>query len=231
MTANSGAWLDSRPAAVVLDCDGLLMDTEKCWTIAERSLFERRGLTFGPEQKAALIGKSLDDTAAALKVLLGDPQDTGRIAVELLDAVEAAMLDDCAPMPGAAAFLAAIPDDVTVCVASNSPRRLLEQAIAKGGFDRSFAFLMSCEDVSRPKPFPDIYLEASARLGADPARCVAFEDSVTGCRAAMDAGLYVVGVPYLKDSTLPAHTLFTSLEASALIGAVAAWRGPRQAVT
>jgi beta-phosphoglucomutase-like phosphatase (HAD superfamily) len=41
-----------KPAAVVFDCDGLLVDTETCWTIAERQVFARRGLGFGPEQKA-----------------------------------------------------------------------------------------------------------------------------------------------------------------------------------
>jgi beta-phosphoglucomutase-like phosphatase (HAD superfamily) len=48
-----------QPKAVVFDCDGLLMDTEPCWTVAETELFARRGLQFGAEQKAFLIGRSL----------------------------------------------------------------------------------------------------------------------------------------------------------------------------
>lgn len=60
--------LDWTPQAVVFDCDGLLMDTEPCWSVAETELFARRGLPFGPEQKALVIGKSV---AAAAETMAG----------------------------------------------------------------------------------------------------------------------------------------------------------------
>ena len=58
---------------MVFDCDGLLMDTELCWTVAETELFARRGLPFGPEQKALMIGKSLPAAGAAMAEAFGEP--------------------------------------------------------------------------------------------------------------------------------------------------------------
>ncbi len=62
---------------------------------------------------------------------------------------------------------------------------------------------MSAEDVEHPKPAPDIYLEACRRLGAEPGTCAALEDSSTGVAAAVAAGMYVIGVPYLIGTQLP----------------------------
>lgn len=61
--------------------------------------------------------------------------------------------------------------------------------------------------VSRPKPFPDIYLEAAARLGAEPRNCIVFEDSPTGVEAGRAAGMTVVGV-----ETTPTHFEGVDLE-------------------
>ncbi len=216
--------LSLTPAAVVFDCDGLLMDTEACWTVAETELFARRGLSFGVEEKRALIGKSVPDAAAALQTLLKDTASPRQLATELLAAVERALEARSDPMTGAHAVLKRIPEAIPVCVASNSPTRLLRAAIARGGFKRRFEFLISNEEVERPKPHPDIYIEAARRLGADPSACVAFEDSESGCRAAADAGFVVVGVPYLPGSKLSAHVLADRLDARDLIAAVSKWR-------
>jgi len=61
------------PQAVVFDCDGLLMDTEPCWTVAETALFARHGLPFGPAQKALVIGKSLEAAADTMAEVFGRP--------------------------------------------------------------------------------------------------------------------------------------------------------------
>jgi beta-phosphoglucomutase-like phosphatase (HAD superfamily) len=68
-----------RPDAVVFDCDGLLMDTESCWTIAERAMFARHGLPFGDVEKASLIGRSIPDAAAVLTRTFGRPGENAAI--------------------------------------------------------------------------------------------------------------------------------------------------------
>lgn len=69
--------LGSRPAAVVFDVDGLLVDTEPCWTAAETELFARRGLRFGDEQKALLIGRGLHEACDGLAVAFEEPGRPG----------------------------------------------------------------------------------------------------------------------------------------------------------
>ena len=116
------SWL---PKAVVFDCDGLLMDTEPCWTAGETELFARRGLPFGAEQKALLIGRSLPAASAGLAEVFGEPDAGADIAAELLELVAAAVGSSAAAMPGARAVVAAAAAAVPVAVASNSPRALL----------------------------------------------------------------------------------------------------------
>lgn len=67
--------------------------------------------------------------------------------------------------------------------------------------------IVCVEDVEHPKPAPDIYVEACRRLGAQPARSVALEDSPTGVAAAAAAGMYVIAVPYLPVSERPGGSL------------------------
>jgi hypothetical protein len=72
-----------------------------------------------------------------------------------------------------------------------------------GLLDGRFQAVVSAEDVEHPKPAPDIYLEACRRLGFEPGRCAALEDSPTGVTAAVAAGMYVIGVPYFTGTQLP----------------------------
>jgi beta-phosphoglucomutase-like phosphatase (HAD superfamily) len=63
------------------------------------------------------------------------------------------------------------------------------------------------DDVARGKPYPDLFLEAARRLGVPPARCLAFEDSYNGVRAAAAAGVPVVMVPDLLQATPEMHAV------------------------
>ncbi len=78
---------DWRPRAVVFDCDGVLVDTEPCWTTAETEIFARRALSFGDARKALVIGKSLRAAAEVMAAAFGEPGRGPRIEVELLELV------------------------------------------------------------------------------------------------------------------------------------------------
>jgi HAD superfamily hydrolase (TIGR01509 family) len=212
-----------RPAAVVFDCDGLLMDTEPCWTVGETELFARRGRPFGAEQKAFLIGKSLPAAAAGLADLFGEPGAAAGIAAELLELVAAAVGASAAAMAGARAVVDAAAAAVPVAVASNSRRSLLDAALARGGFTGTFAVSIAADEVGRPKPAPDMYLRACELLGTAPADTLAFEDSMTGLRSARAAGLRVVGVPTLRDGEFPADLVVDSLQDAGLLAWMKAW--------
>jgi HAD superfamily hydrolase (TIGR01509 family) len=211
------------PAAVVFDNDGLLVDTEPCWTVAETELFARRGLGFGPEQKALMIGKSVPAAAELLTGVFGEPGAAAAIAGELLALVGEIIATSAAPMPGAAGLVAAAASRVPVAVASNSPRALLDTALRRAGLDGALTVRVAADEVPAAKPAPDIYLAACARLGIPPERCVAFEDSLTGLRSAQAAGLRTVGVPTLAAGGFPADLVVPSLRDDQLLAWVASW--------
>jgi beta-phosphoglucomutase-like phosphatase (HAD superfamily) len=160
-----------QPGAVVFDCDGLLMDTEPCWTVAETELFARRGLPFGAEQKALVIGKPVPAAAETLADLFGEPGAGRHIAAELLDLVTMVVGRAAKAMPGAHVLVESAAAAVPVAVASNSPRALLEAALLRGGFAGTFPVSIAADEIAEPKPAPDMYLRpASSWAWPPPAR-------------------------------------------------------------
>ncbi|MBI5106337.1 MAG: HAD family phosphatase [Solirubrobacterales bacterium] len=207
-----------RPAAVVFDNDGLLLDTEDAWTRAETVLFERHGGTFTMEHKRDMIGSSHAVAAGKLERMLGLPGEGFALMAELHDLVMEEALREVAPRPGAEALVAALRDaGIPVAVASNSPRDFLDRVLAGSGMAGRFAVTVAGDEVEHPKPAPDVYLAACRALGADPAASVALEDSPTGAAAAKAAGMTVIGVPYLPDMEIPPADLVAGSLADALV--------------
>jgi HAD superfamily hydrolase (TIGR01509 family) len=190
--------------AVVFDCDGLLVETESRWTIAEEELFARYGRTFGVAEKEAILGKSMHVAGAQLEVMLGEPGRGMELWKELEDLVEP-LLHQAEPMPGARALVDAL-DGRPMAVASSSPRRLVNAGLGAGGFE--FEITVAGDEVDHPKPAPDLYAEACRRLGVEPRNAIALEDSATGVASARAAGLFVIAVPtFPLDADLVADSL------------------------
>jgi HAD superfamily hydrolase (TIGR01509 family) len=188
------------PAAVLFDNDGLLLDTEVLWTRAEVVLFARYGVTFTLDHKRELIGTSGPVTEAKVERWLGQPGRGGALMAEMHDLVMEEALAGVDPMPGAVELLDRV--QAPVGVASNSPRAFVERTLEVAGLRDRFACVLSADDVAHPKPAPDVYVALARGLGADPAACVALEDSPTGVAAARAAGAFVIGVPSLDGIVL-----------------------------
>ena len=199
----------SSPEAVIFDNDGLLLDTEDAWTRAEETLFARRGRVFTLDHKRSLIGSSRSTAAVKLEAMLELTGDGEVLMDELHELVMEEALAGVEPRPGALALLERLlATGVPVAVASNSQREFVEHTLAGAGLlDGRFQTVVSAEDVEHPKPAPDIYLEACRRLGFEPGKCIALEDSPTGVTAAVAAGMYVIGVPYFTGTQLPGSDL------------------------
>jgi HAD superfamily hydrolase (TIGR01509 family) len=185
------------PQAVLWDMDGLLVDTEPLWTVAEHELAVRLGGAFTPALKAAIVGTRLDVAVPTFLRHLG--QDAAPAAVEqtgrwLLDRM-VELFDRPMPLrPGAARLLAAVAAaGVPQALVSSSHRVLVDAVLAHG--TGPFATTLAGDEVVRGKPHPEPYLTAAARLGVDPARCVVLEDSPAGVASGEAAGCAVVAVP------------------------------------
>jgi HAD superfamily hydrolase (TIGR01509 family) len=204
---------DIRPAAVVFDNDGLLLDTEDAWTRAETTLFERHGKTFTMAHKRDMIGSSHLVAAGKLELMLELPGLGPELMQELHELVMEEGRRDIAPRPGAPELIDALrAAGIPIAVASNSTRPFLDRVLRTGGLASRLDITVSADDVAHPKPAPDIYVEACRRLGADPAASVGLEDSPTGAAAARAAGMTVIGIPSLPGLPIPeAHVVAESL--------------------
>lgn len=192
--------------------DGILLDSEAAWTRAETRLFGRYGRTYGIEEKRLLIGGSLVETARELERLLGRPGGSDDLLHELLELAAEEFAGPVEPMPGALEVVAELRGARRpMAVASNSQRRLVDLALGGSALAEAFDVVLAGDEVARPKPAPDIYLEACRQLGTPAGEAVAVEDSPRGAAAARAAGLFVIGIPYLPDLPVEADLVGTSL--------------------
>lgn len=207
--------------AVVFDCDGLLLDTERLWVKGEEALFSSYGRSYTAEDRRRLLGASGEQAGKILAEILALPGEERRLADELGDLCWDEVVEGARPMPGASELVAELYGEVPLSVASNSPALLVREALGRAGLDGAFQEILGADDVSWPKPEPEIYLLACERLGADPLASVALEDSSPGAAAARAAGMYVVGVPSEPGVKLDADTVADSLSHPSVRTAIA----------
>lgn len=188
-------WLSLLLKAVVFDCDGVLVDSEKAVFAGIVAVFARWGvdcLVTGPA--SSLYGASVFEVISELERRLGGPVEVGEVAQELDAEIRAAIADGVRAMDGAIELLEAIRGSRPLAVASNGSRETVEVSLSAASIPQVFDAVVTLEAPLRPKPAPDLYLRACERLRVVPARAIAVEDSVPGARAARAAGLMVVGV-------------------------------------
>jgi HAD superfamily hydrolase (TIGR01509 family) len=197
--------------AVVFDCDGLLLDTEKCWTRGEAAVFAAHGMDLTPEHKRNLVGASGKRAASYICEVLGISGWEDEILEELITLSWPEVVNGANPMPGAEELVKELHGSVPIGVASNSPGGMVREALERSGLGGAFDVVLGSDDVSEPKPAPDLYRTACERLGAEPRSSVALEDSPPGVESARAAGMYVIGVPSEPGVKLGADMVVGSL--------------------
>jgi HAD superfamily hydrolase (TIGR01509 family) len=199
--------LTGRYRAVIFDMDGLLLDTETLWHEAETELFERHGGEFTWDDKMAVIGTSFAFTADYFSDRLGLPREQGpRLVQEMIELMHERVKRQVDARPGAVELVERLRDldGVRLGLASNSPRFLVDDALATAGLTDAFEVTVSSDDVEHSKPAPDIYLSACERLGVEPSEALALEDSPSGIASANAAGLTCIAVPQFAETDVSA---------------------------
>lgn len=209
------------PTAAIFDNDGLALDTEPAWTRAETALFARYDAVFTAEHKRILLGSSEAAAAHKLESLLDLPGSGAQLLRELQALMLAELRAGTETMTGLTELLGALrAAGVPVGLASNSPRELLDCALAGCGLESAFDVTVAGDEVEHPKPAPDVYLAAARALEAPAPECVALEDSPTGVAAARAAGMRVVGVPSFPGVVVQADVVAASLAEDAVWAAL-----------
>ena len=179
---------------VMLDCDGVLIDSEYLAAKVESERYSRWGFEITPEEfSPRFAGLSEEAIAAEIE------RETGRTLPEgfvqqMVEAVRDRIVAEVEIIEGADRMVAALPHPVCVC--SNSAKSLLEQSLGRVGLWETLGpHTFSARDlgIDRMKPEPDVYLEAAAAFGVDPARAVVVEDSAHGVEGGVRAGARVIG--------------------------------------
>jgi HAD superfamily hydrolase (TIGR01509 family) len=190
----------ARAAAVLFDMDGLLVDSEPLWTVAEVELATRLGGSWSDELKSAIVGMRLD---LAVPTIL-EWYDVDRSA----DAVAGAtafllermveLFHEALPLhEGALELVDGVRSrGVPTALVSSSFRVLVEAALDVLGRHR-FDFTLAGDEVTCGKPDPEPYVAACASLGVAPSDAVVLEDAMTGVTSAEAAGCFVVAVPFV----------------------------------
>lgn len=185
--------------AIIFDFDGLILDTETPEVRAWQRIFSRRGSEFPDSWWMHAIGRGAEQiTESPIDILerqLGSSVDRSEVEFEY-EQLRMGVIDSAAPLPGVRELVAAARQEgIPLGVASSSKHSWVDRHLHRLGLYSSFQAILCAEDVVSAKPFPDLYLAACSRLGVEPERSVALEDSSNGIRAAIDAGLFCVAVP------------------------------------
>jgi HAD superfamily hydrolase (TIGR01509 family) len=181
--------------AVVFDLDGVLLDSEQRWNEAKEALVRESGGRWREEAPVAMMGMSSPEWSRYLREDLGVPLSREEINREIVRRMEDRFRDALPLLPGAGEAVRALAARWPLGLASSSNREVIDLFLELSGFGDAFRVTVSSEEVERGKPAPDVYLRTAEKLGVDPARAVAIEDSSNGIRAGAAAGMPVIAVP------------------------------------
>jgi HAD superfamily hydrolase (TIGR01509 family) len=204
---------ESGLQAVLWDLDGTLVDTEPAWSASEYRLVESFGGSWSTEHAKAVVGHSLLDSAAYLRKHGGVELPLEEIVDRMVDDVLASVQRGIVWRPGVLGLLAEVSAAGVPCAMVTMSYESLASSVASHLPPGTFQTMVTGDQVTRGKPDPEPYLTAAERLGVQPSRCVAIEDSPTGVASADAAGCLVLAVQnQVPLASAPGRTVLSSLD-------------------
>jgi HAD superfamily hydrolase (TIGR01509 family) len=185
------------PAAVLWDMDGTLVDTEPYWITAEHGIVEEAGGVWNEEYAHQLVGNDLMVSARFIKDNSPVDLEPVEIIEELLARVIVQVREHVPWRPGALQLLGSLRDAGVPSALVTMSWRSLADAVVTALPAGTFGVVITGDEVDHGKPHPEPYLAAARALGVDVADCVAIEDSPTGVRSAVAAGVPTLAVPHV----------------------------------
>lgn len=186
----------ARPiVAVIFDLDGVIVDSEHVWDAAREAFARERGGRWHERAQEDMMGMSSREWSRYMHEVLGVSDPPEEISAGVVRRMESIYREELPLIEGAPEAVARLAERWPLGMASSSNRPVIDLVLELAGLGRYFRATVSSEEVARGKPAPDVYLEAARRLGADPSRTAAVEDSHNGILSAKAAGMRVVAIP------------------------------------
>jgi beta-phosphoglucomutase len=204
-------------SGVILDLDGLLLDTERLQFEVGPAVLKSLGYDLAPAFFRTLVGIDRKESARLINLELGATIDGVELDHAWNGAMDERMRDGIPLRPGVHDFLDALDrHELPRAIATNSVTARAEWKLEHAGLLQRIDAVVGVDKVARGKPAPDVYIAASKALGLEPSHCIALDDSDLGVRAALAAGIWkVIQIPDLVMSTdLSAHHQASSLSAA-----------------
>jgi len=204
--------------ASIFDMDGLLVDSESLWQVAEVEILGGLGVPIDPHQCRQTKGMFVNEvTAYWHERFPWHGPTTDDVAVQVVDRVCQLVVERGHLLPGVDQAIGLCQrHGLVLGLASSSEYRLIDLVLGHFGLARHFDVVHSAEEEPYGKPHPGVYLGAAAKLGADPTRCLAWEDAGAGVLAAKAARMVCVAVPEPAERDRPPFAI-----ADAVLGSLA----------
>ncbi len=188
---------ETRIAAVIFDMDGLLIDSEPLWRIAEIEALSGIGVPIAEKDAVETTGLRTDEVVELWYARYPWPDPPRKeIEARIITRLIALVRERGQPMPGVHETLDALAAaGYPLAIASSSASEIIAATLETLGLASFFRVAQSAEHEPFGKPHPGVYIEAARRLDIEPWRCLAFEDSPNGVIAAKAARMTCIAVP------------------------------------
>lgn len=180
---------------IVLDLDGVVIDSELCWQRAREAFAAERGTVWTPSLQHQAMGAGSARWLALMQEHVAPDLSTDAIYADMIARMRAEYERSLPLREGAVEAVTQLARHYDLALASGAPSDLIDHAMARSGLGRHMKTIVYGDTVPNGKPAPDIYLEALARLDLNARETVGIEDSTNGLEALFAAGLWTIATP------------------------------------